>query len=162
MDREQLTAYSCGGSAGFSRHRRDSPASLLATKSWDKADRDGYMSCYSRRSVNGSFQGAIACLWKEIKAIAPAADPRRLPGFTIANVARHIDAVNESKRRRKNSFVQRVAMRRARPNSMSSSKPSRQWMLTLFRSRSRSKHRDETSDRARPETAFGLPDLDQS
>jgi len=29
MDREQLTAYSCGGSAGFSRHRRDSPASLL-------------------------------------------------------------------------------------------------------------------------------------
>jgi len=41
--REQLTAYSCGGSAGFSRAFARSPASLLATKSCDQVDRDGYM-----------------------------------------------------------------------------------------------------------------------
>ena len=40
---EQLAAYSCGGSAGISRKIRDSPASLLATKSCDLVDRDGYM-----------------------------------------------------------------------------------------------------------------------
>src|ERR1043165_9863093 len=32
---------------------RDSPASLLATKSCDPADRDVYMWYYSRQSVNG-------------------------------------------------------------------------------------------------------------
>jgi hypothetical protein len=52
VDREQLTAYSCGGSAGFSRGSRDSPASLLATKSCDVVDRDGYIWCYSLRPVN--------------------------------------------------------------------------------------------------------------
>ena len=40
---ERLTAYSCGGSAGFSHAFARSPASLLATKSCDLADRDGYM-----------------------------------------------------------------------------------------------------------------------
>ena len=33
---------------------RDSPASLLATKSCDQADRDVYMSCYSGLGVNGN------------------------------------------------------------------------------------------------------------
>ena len=59
VDREQLTAYSCGGSAGFSRGSRDSPASLLATKSCDVVDRDGYIWCYSPRGVN-AFEAVIA------------------------------------------------------------------------------------------------------
>lgn len=51
-DRGQLTAYSCGGSAGFSRQQRDTPTSLLATKYCDLMDRDAYMWCHSGRSVN--------------------------------------------------------------------------------------------------------------
>ena len=52
-DRGQLTAYSCGGSAGFSRQQCDTPTSLLATKSCDPIDRDVYMWCYSGEGVNG-------------------------------------------------------------------------------------------------------------
>src|SRR5262245_50008063 len=65
FDREQLTAYSCGGSAGFSRNLRDSPASLLATKSCDVADRDGYIWCYSPRGVN-AFEEVIAKFWPRL------------------------------------------------------------------------------------------------
>jgi hypothetical protein len=55
-DRAKLAAYSCGGSAGISREMRDPPASLLATKPCDRVDRDAYIWCYSRGSVNGRLQ----------------------------------------------------------------------------------------------------------
>src|ERR1700730_4754805 len=64
MDREQLTAYSCGGSAGFSRPKRDSPASLLATRYCDLTDRDTHMWGYSRWSVNDSLKRDNGSLWK--------------------------------------------------------------------------------------------------
>jgi len=72
--RKQLTAYSCGGSAGFSRNSRDSPASLLATKSRICWNRDTYIWCYSRESVNGAaapcskFRSGCA---KAVKIVAP-------------------------------------------------------------------------------------------
>src|ERR1700675_3997780 len=56
--RAKLAAYSCGGSAGILRTRRNSPASLLATKSCNQADRDAYIWCYSRKAVNAR-RGAI-------------------------------------------------------------------------------------------------------
>jgi hypothetical protein len=65
--REQLTAYSCGGSAGFSRTFAQSPASLLATKSCDQVDRDGYMWCDLNHRVNGTCAARA-------KFFAPAAE----------------------------------------------------------------------------------------
>src|SRR5579859_7398590 len=66
MDWEQLTAYSCGGSAGFSRPKHDSPASLLATRYCDLMDRDTHMWGYSRRSVNDSLERDNGSLWKVV------------------------------------------------------------------------------------------------
>ena len=42
-----------GAAPDSRRQTRDTPASLLATKSCDPADRDAYMWCYSPASVNG-------------------------------------------------------------------------------------------------------------
>jgi len=52
--REQLTAYSCGGSAGFSRLFARSPASLLATMTCAVMDRDNYIWCDLNNRVNGA------------------------------------------------------------------------------------------------------------
>ena len=42
-----------GAAPDSRRSHRDTPASLLATKSCDPVDRDGYMWCYSWEGVNG-------------------------------------------------------------------------------------------------------------
>ncbi len=58
---------------------RDSPASLLATKSCDQADRDVYMSCYSVVGVNGNqakYQKNLGPSHEAVKNIR-----RRIPRF---------------------------------------------------------------------------------
>jgi hypothetical protein len=88
VDREQLTAYSCGGSAGFSRGSRDSPASLLATKSCDVVDRDGYIWCYSLRPVNARSD-AVAKFRVELCKACEKSSCRRggpqCPAFGLAS-----------------------------------------------------------------------------
>src|SRR6478672_2466482 len=62
----RISDVKSGGGAGISRNARDTPASLLATKSSDLADRDVYMWYYSRTSVNGRLTAIPAIQEKNI------------------------------------------------------------------------------------------------
>jgi len=67
--REQLTAYSCGGSAGISRTSAQSPTSLLATMNCVVVDRDNYIWCDLHNRVNGAQALRTKILVRPVEAV---------------------------------------------------------------------------------------------